>query len=255
MKNAGISLTGLVPMRAEPSERSEMVSQLLFGEYFIILEHSEKWLFIRSGIDGYQGWVSTNMVHDLPDDFPIASTPYVICSPYAICAVAGKRIHLPGGSLLPATIEQSSFRLAGEKYTFCGGMTQPESGGLVALALQYLRAPYLWGGKTIFGMDCSGLVQIIGRMSGLWLPRDASQQAKTGKEIVYEIAATNDIAYFCDDNGKIVHTGILCDANSIIHASGYVRIDRFDKQGIYNDDEKRYTHRLHSIRRIIQEIT
>jgi hypothetical protein len=250
MKNAGICLLTSIPMRAEPSEKSEMLSQLLFGEYFIIIEQTGKWLHVRSGIDGYQGWVSANMVNELPCDFPMASTPYVICSPYAICAVAGKRIHLPGGSLLPSAIEQSSFQLADEKYTFVGGMTQPESGGLMALALQYLGAPYLWGGKTIFGIDCSGLVQIICRMAGYWLPRDASQQAQTGRDVTPDAAGTNDIAFFCNDDGKIVHTGILCDANSIIHACGSVRIDRFDGQGIFNDTENRYTHRLHSIKRI-----
>jgi len=250
MKNAGISLLGIVPIRAEPSEKSEMVSQLLFGEYFFIVDQTDKWLYIKSGIDGYQGWVSKNMTSDLPDDFPITYTPYVICSPYAICAVAGKRIHLPGGSLLPATIEKSYFILNGEKYTFCGGMTQPESGGFVALALQYLGAPYLWGGKTIFGMDCSGLVQVICRMAGIWLPRDASQQVNSGREIDYNMAATNDIAFFNDDDGKIVHTGILCDANSIIHASGCVRINRFDEKGILNETEDKYTHKLHSIRRL-----
>lgn len=237
-------------MRAEPSEKSEMVSQLLFGEYFIIVERNEKWVHVRSGVDGYQGWVSQNMATDLPDDFPITNAPHVICSPYAICAVANKRIHLPGGSLLPSSIEHSSFQLACEKYTFVGGMTQPESGGLVAYALQYIGAPYLWGGKTIFGVDCSGLVQIVCRMAGHWLPRDASQQAYNGREVSPDMAATNDIAFFCDDNGKVVHTGILCDAGSIIHASGCVRIDRFDEHGIYNEAGKCYTHQLHSIRRV-----
>ena len=250
MKDAGISLLSIVPMRAEPSEKSEMVSQLLFGEYFVVNDQNEKWLHVRSGIDGYQGWVSSNMVNDLPDDFPLYGTLQVICSPYIVCEVAGRRIHLPGGSLLPSTIEHSSFQLAGEQYAIIGGMTQPENDELAVLALQYLGAPYLWGGKTIFGIDCSGLVQIVCRMAGYRLPRDASQQSLAGHEVTCDMAATNDIAFFSDDNGKIIHTGILRDANSIIHASGYVRIDRFDKQGIFNETEKRYTHRLHSIRRV-----
>jgi len=251
MKNKGLTLLGIVPMRAEPSEKSEMVSQLLFGEYFFVVEQTERWIRIQSGIDGYLGWVSKNMVNDLPDDFTVADMSYVICSPYAICTVADRQIHLPGGSLFTNVNKHSSFQLAGNLYTFCGGMTQPESGGFVDYALQYLGAPYLWGGKTIFGIDCSGLVQIVCRMAGCWLPRDASQQAIHGSEIEYGIAKASDIAFFSDDSGKIVHTGILCDASSIIHASGCVRIDRFDENGIFSEIENKYMHKLHSIKRMI----
>lgn len=250
MKSAGICLLSCAPMRRDPSERSEMVSQLLFGEYFVVRETFGEWLYVRSGIDDYPGWVSARMIHDLPGDFPLASMPHVICSPYAICTVAGKQIHLPGGSLLPAAIEHSTFALAGQQYTFAGGLAQPDEAGILAHALQYLGAPYLWGGKTIFGIDCSGFLQIVCRMAGHWIPRDTCQQSQIGRDIPLEMAAAGDIAFFRNDNEKVTHTGILCSADSIIHASGCVRIDRFGAKGIFNEDEKRYTHKYPTIKRL-----
>ena len=230
-------------MRAEPSERSEMVSQLLFGEHYAVIEQTEKWFFIRSEIDDYQGWISSNMVSDLPDDFLIASTPKVINKPYLGCLISGKPVILPGGSLIRQLHYDSLSNLADENN--CN-----TNDNLFSLAQQYIGAPYLWGGKTIFGIDCSGLVQIVCRMVGHYLPRDAWQQAQKGHEISFEAANTDDLVFFSNDNGKITHTGILCDRNSIIHASGCVRIDRFDEKGIFNETEKKYTHKLHSIKRL-----
>jgi len=243
MKNAGICLLSIVPMRAEPSEKSEMVSQLLFGEHFIVIERTEKWLYIRSEIDNYQGWISSNMASDLPDDFSTTCRQRVICVPYVDCVISGKHVILPGGSIIRQFHYDSSLQSANENY-FC------TNDNLISFAKQYLGAPYLWGGKTIFGIDCSGFVQIICRMAGRLLPRDAWQQAQTGDKITLDTANANDIAFFINENDKITHTGILCDEKSIIHASGYVRIDRFDEKGIFNETENKYTHRLHSIIRL-----
>lgn len=221
-----------IPMRVSPSEKSEMVSQMLFGETFTVAEQHEQWLRVCSEADEYCGWVSANMVDPIEKDAetckknPVVSLPFI-----SYPGIGGKTIYVPGGSFLPGFDDE--------------GLSKD----IVPLAMRYIGAPYLWGGKTIFGIDCSALIQVVYRMAGYWLPRDAWQQEQCGTNVATEIQS-GDLAFFKNEEQKIVHVGILCDSTRIIHASGCVRQDRFDEHGIYNESLGRYTHTLASIKRM-----
>jgi cell wall-associated NlpC family hydrolase len=235
-----------------------MVSQLLFGESFAVLDSRSEWLYVRSDADQYCGWVSANTV-TLTEKFTVrpVDSRCVVTHPLAEYVLLPDRqtIYLPGGSLLPENYDKNFFVLAEKRFLKAQPVmkkqAEPDTAGLAG---RYLNAPYLWGGKTILGIDCSGLVQVVFRMGGYSLPRDASRQEKEGREIMYEDRKTGDLAFFCDEEQKIVHVGIVCSPTEIIHASGKVRIDRLDRSGIFNAGENRYTHRLHSIKRIKDDI-
>ena len=158
------------------------------------------------------------------------------------------------GSLLPAA---DRFEIAGQEFsvqTSCKALKEKtQRPKLIEDAYMYLNAPYLWGGKGPFGIDCSGFVQVVFRLNGILLPRDAYQQADIGDTLSFvEEGQAGDLAFFDNENGKITHVGILNDAQHIIHASGKVRIDRIDHQGIFHEENGTYTHRLRLLKRIIK---
>lgn len=256
--NHGILSLPVLPIRSEPSERAEMTTQLLFGEQFELLDEQGSWTYIRNHADGYEGWATSKMLTVLSDEMLYKLNHYqsvFLREPISVFqGVDVGPIHLPAGSRFfirnhhfyaPSDIE-----LFPEKELEKPDYSLSLSERILRSANQFLNAPYLWGGKTVLGMDCSGLTQVSASINGFQLPRDAREQALLGEEEFLSLALPGDLAFFANPEGRIVHVGIVCGRNSILHASGSVRIDPLDEQGIYNRELKTYTHRLHSIKRI-----
>lgn len=251
-------------MRREPSERSEMVSQVLFGELFEVVEEMEKWVYIRLLHDGYEGWIDRKMYLSVTEEYVTryrAEAQMLTTEVFNIVMKSGDyggRL-VVAGSVFPFFDADAKEMLLGEdKYALVSKIREVGIDSLrdliIDYALMYHNTPYLWGGRTPYGIDCSGLVQMVYRMAGVDLPRDASQQVTRGQNFSFvEEALPGDLAFFGDDEGVITHVGILWEQNRIIHASGRVRVDKIDHQGIYNEELKRYTHTLKVIKRIIGE--
>lgn len=251
----GICNLAIIPLRIEPSDRSEQVSQVLFGEHFEILEQLKQWFKIRLQYDDYEGWIDAKQCQLITEsDFTEISNSSQILNHDLVEYVTTKDnllIPIPIGSSLTFLnydgINLNNFEFEGLKVT---GI-KPKS-ELIRTAYMYLNAPYLWGGKTPFGIDCSGFTQMVYKLNGYKLLRDASQQSSQGEALSFiEESEPGDLAFFDNEEGKIIHVGIIMKDNYIIHASGKVRIDRLDHLGIYNAETNRHTHKLRVIKKII----
>ncbi|MDB4924557.1 NlpC/P60 family protein [Mucilaginibacter sp.] len=250
----GICNLAVIPMRAEPSERSEMISQVLFGEAFEILEWKEGWAQIITLTDKYKGWVSRlqfimlgHMAYQQLQETPPRLTYRATTQAWKI--KNNSVLYLPVGSSL-AFLNGTSCYFDKEKFEIIGQIGENENIDLVAKT--FLNVPYLWGGRTHFGIDCSGFVQAVFKLKGVQLKRDASMQAQQGTPVnSLSDAHIGDLAFFGNAEGKVTHVGMLLNREHIIHASGKVKIDIIDEKGIYSEELQRYTHKLHSIRRVI----
>ncbi|WP_353778599.1 NlpC/P60 family protein [Winogradskyella sp. 3972H.M.0a.05] len=246
----GICNLGIVPMRLEPSDTSEMVSQVLYGEHFKVIEKRKSWSKIRIAYDRYEGWIDNKQYLEVSEENYSnldSATPQL--SNHLVEYIQDEQ-----DQLYPIPIGSTLNGLELLNHRFDSNLEEPKSdkSNLIETAFLYLNAPYLWGGKTPFGIDCSGLTQMVYRLNGYKLLRDASQQATQGEALSFiEESEPGDLAFFDNNEGNIVHVGIIMEDNYIIHAHGKVRIDRLDHSGIYNVDERTHTHKLRVIKKIV----
>ncbi len=247
----GICHLSIIPVRLSPDGKSEMATQLVYGDHFRILEKRKEWSKIRIAFDACEGWMDNNqLMHISETDFKKieGSAHHKFVSDLVSFA------EMENKALIPILLGSSVQHVELLSHYYHGGFidTKKEKSQLIDIALLYLNMPYLWGGKTPFGLDCSGFTQMVYKIAGYKLPRDAAQQAIQGDSLSFiEESDVGDLAFFDNSDGKIDHVGIIMKNNYLIHAHGKVRIDRIDHTGIFNTENKKYTHKLRVIKKII----
>lgn len=251
----GVVRLSVIPLRGVASDAAEMVSQLLFGEHYRVLELSEdgKWLRVENAFDAYEGWIDKKQHHEISREFfdQISNSDYRISTDaVAELNFQGQRHMVGFGAILP--LLSNPLFSNEENIKFLGKAkpvyTKLSRSAIEEYAKSLLNVPYLWGGRSSAGIDCSGFTQLLYRVGGFVLPRDSSQQILKGKEVTLEESKGGDLAFFTDQAGKMNHVGFVLSNKQIIHASGKVRIDNLDANGIFNLEQNEYTHHLFKIK-------
>lgn len=237
--NKGICIVTVAPVRAENSDKAEIVTEILFGESADILEVNKNWTRIKMHYDNYEGWMDTKQLKTVTDEELAARKVTIVTEDFASVMMNDGKTLLSMGSEVefPVVASRRSHNMR-------------ES--IALTAKEFLNVPYLWGGKSFFAVDCSGFTQLVYKVHNIKLPRDASQQVDVGESLTFvEESQPGDLAFFENPDGKIIHVGIMLDNQKIIHASGKVRIDTLDSTGIFNKEMNKHTHKLRVIKSIL----
>lgn len=254
----GICTLSIVPVRAEADDRSEMVSQIIFGETYTVHKMNGKWCQVKLDHDHYEGWISLNqhtVINSKVYEKLVESRLFLAYEISCQTVLNGHKQTIVMGSTLPH-FDGMTYQLGKKKAIYNGQVLEPavekNQHHLMKIAHRYLNVPYLWGGRSPFGIDCSGFTQIVFKFIGIDLKRDTYQQAQQGRTVnMITESREGDLAFFENEAGKIMHVGIMVDSENIIHASGKVRIDRIDNYGIFNAELEKYTHKLKVIKRLL----
>ena len=249
----GICNLSIVPIRKNGDDKSEMISQLLYGDLYEVIEKKEKWLLIKTVFDDYKGWIDNNQFLEIKSEdlFKKLSKNEA----YSLDLI--NFVETLDKDLIPILLGSKISVSNHIEHSFDGQFSDKKRNRkeIIETAKLYLNTPYLWGGKTPFGIDCSGLSQMVYKINGYKIPRDAKEQVSLGRNLGFiEESEEGDLAFFDNEEGEIIHVGLLLKNNYIIHASGHVKIDRIDQTGIYNLNKKKHTHKLRTIKNIIDSI-
>ena len=254
----GVVRLSLLPLRKEPAEQSEMISQLLFGEHYYVQELSpnNQWLKVRNAFDQYEGWISLKQHHAISEDYfdQINESEYKICTDLVARILFKQQVsYITSGAILPL-LNNPIFKDE-DNVAFNGAAKSIHQklrvADMIVIADKYRNTPYLWGGRSPFGIDCSGFIQIVFRMAGYNLPRDSSKQFCKGQQVSFCEHQAGDLAFFAGKEGQVNHVGLITTQGQILHASGKVRVDSLDEKGIFNTEQNKYSHHLFELKRII----
>ena len=257
----GVCRLSIVPLRAEASDKSELTTQLLFGDHYEVTDATKdrKWLRIRIDFDQCDGWLDAKQHHPVSREYfeYLNRAEFKITTDVTASLLYNKSPQIIlMGSMIP--ISSSELFKMEEQFAFNGeaknlGLKR-EYEYLKNVAIKYLNAPYLWGGKSPFGIDCSGFVQMVFKICGYRLFRNSWQQSNQGKSFRdIEQGKPGDLVFFKNAEGKVNHVGIMLEGDRIIHASGKIRVDHLNEEGILNLETKIYSHQFSHIRRILSE--
>jgi len=245
IKDKGTCLLTYIPIRRTPDSASEMVSSLIFGESYTILGVSNDWLNIRMDFDQYEGWIHSNPYEEY-QEFKVVSDAYFLDA-----VGKNQKLMIPCGANIP---ESGVVLSDGEKYVIEKKLKTnhhlPLPLRLTKTAQSFLNTPYLWGGRTFMGIDCSGFMQVVFKSSGLSLPRDTSQQIHCGTPVNFKDIKSCDMVFFSTlASDHVSHVGLMMDNKQIIHASGKVKINELKSDGLYINGKLSY--KTLTIQRII----
>ena len=235
--NKAIGNVSVAPIRAESSHQSEMTTQLLYGESCEILEINGNFSKIKMDFDGYEGWIDSKQILQIYEEDFVQRKTEMVTELFGF-------YDLPDGKTL--------LSIGSELNSESGNLHEKKNVSVAETALQFLNVPYLWSGRSFFGIDCSGFTQLVYKVHGKVLPREAMMQSELGTVLDFvEEAEPGDLAFFENEEGKISHVGMMLENQKIIHAYGKVRIDLLDSAGIYNQDLKKHTHKLRFIKKMM----